>query len=382
MPPDLHFDLARLDYSKVIADLDAIRKVNPQRFEMEQLDAIIMLDLANKIIVGYKDVRYDEFWVRGHLPGYPLMPGVLMCEASAQLCSYYTMKYSEFEGDFLGFSGMENVPLSQSGQAGRSAGPGRQAIEIQSPANAVQRAGLRQGRDGFPRRHHRRPLETRRGIAVRASRRLPLEALEPYLLDVPHPGQLPPDSPLLAPNPTLDFTQIFGNTKPVEIEIGFGKGMFLLGSATARPKVNFLGIEIERKYVFLTAGRLARRQLANVKLACTDARWLLRERVAEANIAALHVYFPDPWWKNRHRKRKLMTRDFADECVRVLLPGGRLHFITDVADYFAGTLDMLKEIPMLRAIESADTAKALTNFERKYRLEGRPIYRSCCEKTA
>ena len=109
MPPELHFDLARLDFSNVVADQDAIRKVNPQRFEMEQLDAIIMLDLANKIIVGYKDVRYDEFWVRGHMPGYPLMPGVLMCEASAQLCSYYTMKYCEFEGDFLGFSGMENV---------------------------------------------------------------------------------------------------------------------------------------------------------------------------------------------------------------------------------------------------------------------------------
>ncbi len=109
MPPELHFDLARLDYGNVIADQDAIRKVNPQRFEMEQLDAIIMLDLANKIIVGYKDVRFDEFWVRGHMPGYPLMPGVLMCEASAQLCSYYTMMYSEFEGDFLGFSGMENI---------------------------------------------------------------------------------------------------------------------------------------------------------------------------------------------------------------------------------------------------------------------------------
>ncbi len=62
MPPELHFDVASLDYSNVIADLDAIRKVNPQRFEMEQLDAIVMLDLTNKIIVGYKDVRYDEFW--------------------------------------------------------------------------------------------------------------------------------------------------------------------------------------------------------------------------------------------------------------------------------------------------------------------------------
>jgi 3-hydroxyacyl-[acyl-carrier-protein] dehydratase len=109
MPPELHFDLARIDFTNVIADADAIRKINPQRFEMEQLDAIVYLDTTAKIIVGYKDVRYDEFWVRGHMPGYPLMPGVLMCEASAQLCSYYTMKYSEFEGDFLGFFGMENV---------------------------------------------------------------------------------------------------------------------------------------------------------------------------------------------------------------------------------------------------------------------------------
>ncbi|HZZ80627.1 MAG TPA: 3-hydroxyacyl-ACP dehydratase FabZ family protein [Gemmataceae bacterium] len=109
MPPELHFDIAKIDYSNVIADLDEIRKVNPQRFEMEQLDAIVMVDTVAKLAVGYKDVRYDEFWVRGHMPGYPLMPGVLMCEASAQLCSYYTMKYSPFEGDFLGFFGMENV---------------------------------------------------------------------------------------------------------------------------------------------------------------------------------------------------------------------------------------------------------------------------------
>ncbi len=215
---------------------------------------------------------------------------------------------------------------------------------------------------------------------MRGSRRLPLEALEPYLLDVPHPGHLPPDSPLLSPAPTLDFTQIFGNTHPIEIEIGFGKGMFLVGAAAARPNVNFLGVEIERKYVLLTASHIARRQLTNVRLACTDARWLLRERVAEASIAALHVYFPDPWWKSRHRKRKLMTRDFADGCARVLQPGGRFHFITDVADYFATTIQMLKEVRALAALEPKDTQEAITNFERKYRLEGRPIYRACYGK--
>lgn len=217
---------------------------------------------------------------------------------------------------------------------------------------------------------------------MRASHRLPLEALEPYLLDVPHPGRLPPDSPLLAPAATLAFERIFGNTQPVEIEIGFGKGMFLVSSAAARPETNFLGIEIERKYVLFSAARVARRQLANVRLACTDARWLLGKRVAEASIAAIHVYFPDPWWKNRHRKRKLMTRDFALECVRVLQVGGRLHFITDVADYFAATQQMLKEAPALEALEPGNAAEALTNFERKYRLEGRTIYRAWYEKTS
>src|ERR1700722_4332587 len=108
MPPELHFDLAQIDYSHVVADLDAIRKVNPQRYEMEQLDAVVLLDPANKLAIGYKDGRYDEFWVRGHMPGRPLMPGVLMCEASAQLCSYYTMTQHVIDG-FLGFGGLENV---------------------------------------------------------------------------------------------------------------------------------------------------------------------------------------------------------------------------------------------------------------------------------
>src|SRR6185312_15472836 len=80
-----------------------------QRFEMEQLTAIIALDPAKQMIIGYKDVRPDEFWVRGHMPDYPLMPGVLMCEAAAQLCSYYIMTSGLTQGDFIGFGGLENV---------------------------------------------------------------------------------------------------------------------------------------------------------------------------------------------------------------------------------------------------------------------------------
>jgi 3-hydroxyacyl-[acyl-carrier-protein] dehydratase len=113
MPPVLHFDPAQLDLSRVLVDREAIRRVNPQRFEMEQLTAIVHLDREQHIIAGYKDVRPDEFWVRGHMPEYPLMPGVLMCEAAAQLCSYYTstqgLMQGLMHGDFIGFGGMEDV---------------------------------------------------------------------------------------------------------------------------------------------------------------------------------------------------------------------------------------------------------------------------------
>jgi 3-hydroxyacyl-[acyl-carrier-protein] dehydratase len=110
MPPVLHFDPAKLDMNNVVADREAIRAVNPQRFEMEQLTAVVHVDTERELLVGYKDVRPDEFWVRGHMPGAPLLPGVLMCEAAAQLAAFYIAKYSGMLRDgFIGFGGMENV---------------------------------------------------------------------------------------------------------------------------------------------------------------------------------------------------------------------------------------------------------------------------------
>jgi 3-hydroxyacyl-[acyl-carrier-protein] dehydratase len=109
MPPAAHLDLAQIDFGRVLVDQEGIRRVNPQRFEMEHLNAIVHLDPAHHLVAGYKDVRPDEFWVRGHMPGYPLLPGVLMCEAAAQLCCYYTVTQGLLEGDFVGFGGLENV---------------------------------------------------------------------------------------------------------------------------------------------------------------------------------------------------------------------------------------------------------------------------------
>jgi 3-hydroxyacyl-[acyl-carrier-protein] dehydratase len=113
MPPELHFDPEKVDFSRVIADRKAIGKINPQRYEFEQLDGILVFDREKALCVGYKDVRKDEFWARGHLPGYPLLPGVLMCEAAAQLCGYYIGAIGVEHGDFIGFGGMDNVRFRQ-----------------------------------------------------------------------------------------------------------------------------------------------------------------------------------------------------------------------------------------------------------------------------
>src|SRR5689334_22397880 len=101
MPPAYHVDPGSLDLGRVLADEDAIRRVNPQRFEMAQLTAIVSVDPERHLIAGYKDVRPDEFWVRGHMPGWPLLPGVLMCEAAAQLCAYYIATHGLMPSDYI-----------------------------------------------------------------------------------------------------------------------------------------------------------------------------------------------------------------------------------------------------------------------------------------
>lgn len=106
---DLIVDLSTLDLNQVFADLDEIRKYNPQRFEMEQLSAIVMVDRDQHICLGYKDVTANEFWSRGHMPGMPIMPGVVMCEAAAQISSFYTQRFDLLGAEMVGFGGMEEV---------------------------------------------------------------------------------------------------------------------------------------------------------------------------------------------------------------------------------------------------------------------------------
>jgi len=113
VPPPLILDPELLDLTRMVANLDGIRAVNPQRFEMEALTAIVLLDPQRKLVAGYKDVTDSDFWVRGHMPGIALMPGVMMCEAAAQLCSYYVMTQRVFDSEFVGLCGLDEVQFRQ-----------------------------------------------------------------------------------------------------------------------------------------------------------------------------------------------------------------------------------------------------------------------------
>lgn len=107
--PVPHCNPTAIDFSRPVADIHAIRDVLPHRFEFEMLTAIVSIDSANHLVVGYKDVTPNEFWTRAHFPGHPLMPGVLMCEAAAQLCAYYTLQMKVVQGMLMGLGGIENT---------------------------------------------------------------------------------------------------------------------------------------------------------------------------------------------------------------------------------------------------------------------------------
>jgi tRNA (guanine-N7-)-methyltransferase len=179
----------------------------------------------------------------------------------------------------------------------------------------------------------------------------------------------------------IDWVTLFGDDHPVELEVGSGKGLFLANAARANPGRNFLGIEISRKYARLAAERLAKQGISNARLWASDARDVLR-RVPDRSLRAVHVYFPDPWWKKRHKKRRVFTDALVAEIERTLQPGGELHVASDVEEYFGLIRELIAASPRFRERPAPEVGVPehdldyLTNFERKYRLEGRPIYRA------
>lgn len=175
---------------------------------------------------------------------------------------------------------------------------------------------------------------------------------------------------------------LFGRTAPLELEIGSGKGLFLAAAGQMRPEHNFLGVEIAKKYARHAAARCARAGLSNVVVIGGDGRPLLAEVLPDAAVRAVHIYFPDPWWKKRHHKRRLMNPQFLAQVWRVLERDGRLHFWTDVEEYFVAALETIREstrfhgpLPVPEKPPEHDLDYR-THFERRMRKHGLPVFRS------
>src|SRR5688572_25922257 len=191
------------------------------------------------------------------------------------------------------------------------------------------------------------------------------------------PSQWDPMLPSRGLPRPLDWGVVFGSPGPVEIEIGSGKGTFLVESAAARPDHRFLSIEWALPYAEHIRDRVRRRGLENVRVARADASRFLGEHVRPGSVRAIHVYFPDPWPKKRHHKRRLMQPGFVSAAAEALEDGGELRFVSDHAEYFEEARAALAAEPSLEEAPVPEGEMTdLTNYERKYRAEGRPIHRA------
>jgi tRNA (guanine-N7-)-methyltransferase len=177
----------------------------------------------------------------------------------------------------------------------------------------------------------------------------------------------------------IDWATLYGRVAPVELEIGMGKGTFITEQAKARPEVNFFGIEWARWFWRYCSDRLRRNQCGNARTVRAEAGFFLREFVPAESLSVLHIYFPDPWPKAKHHRRRLIQPAFMELAERVLIPGGRIQIVTDHADYWAHIEPTVRQC-RLRVIEYSRPGSAAegevvgTNFERKYLREGRPFH--------
>ena len=171
----------------------------------------------------------------------------------------------------------------------------------------------------------------------------------------------------------LDFSKVFGNENPVALEIGSGKGRFLINSGTERPDVNFVGIEKSLHYYRVIRKRLERHGLRNTRIINYDAFLVAREMVPDESISELHIYFPDPWPRKREQKRRMIRGEVMTEWIRIMKRDARGVYVTDHQEYFEKAVDVLRDFFDTEVVDALQSPPR-TNYEAKYREAGRPIY--------
>lgn len=187
-------------------------------------------------------------------------------------------------------------------------------------------------------------------------------------------------------DPACDWNRLFPTPQPVEIDIGSGRGLFVLTAALRHPHTNFAGLEIDYTEGRRAAERLQKRNLPNARIVGGDAVRALAQMIPPGSVRAAHVYFPDPWWKTRHHKRRIFNQAFTELLARVVQPGGFVHHWTDVADYFQMARTFMDSSPLFSSAPPPQEREAehdmdyQTSFERKKRRLGFPIYRALWQR--
>ena len=185
----------------------------------------------------------------------------------------------------------------------------------------------------------------------------------------------------------IDMVKVFGRKGPFHIEIGSGKGTFLVNQGRAHPSDNFLGIEWASRFYRYAVDRIGRWDVKNVKMIRVDAALFIPEFISDDSVDCFHIYFPDPWHKRKHNKRRFICDSNLEMLIGKLKPSGEIRIATDHAGYFRQIKQVLvRANDKLEEIDFQQTAGAETgewvgtNFERKYIKEQRPIYTIACKK--
>jgi tRNA (guanine-N7-)-methyltransferase len=167
----------------------------------------------------------------------------------------------------------------------------------------------------------------------------------------------------------LDLNKTFGNTNGVTLEIGFGSGLATAAIAEANPEKNYLGIEVHRPGIGRLLWEIERRSLSNIRIIEYDAVHVTEKMIPESSLDAVHVFFPDPWPKKRHRKRRLIQRSFTEKLAACLKAGGYLYMVTDWEDYALHALEELSTCSMLQnryeGFAEPQNWRPVTKFEQK-----------------
>ncbi|MBL8027981.1 MAG: tRNA (guanosine(46)-N7)-methyltransferase TrmB [Fibrobacteres bacterium] len=181
------------------------------------------------------------------------------------------------------------------------------------------------------------------------------------------------------PPKRLDYSAIFGNTNPIEIEVGFGTGKFLTSAGKLFPAINYIGLEITRKMVQHVANQAHDGALSNVRVVLCDGRLYMKYVVPSESVSRVHVYFPDPWTKKRHLKRRVINQEFFDSAYSVLKDGAYLNLYTDHKEYFEYFLEQRNIFGRFK--DTSDMGfYTPTGYEQKWTREGRDIYRAVLQK--